>query len=395
MRRLFLLIHAALIALCAAPMPGAAQETPDTAAISVVRAVMEHRIIWLQDPTLFNPCRLYEVLGRPDDLGRALGPRASRLLDQREEPCASPTLRAPITLLSVEVGDSIAAVQLSVTRGEYTYTEDYTLRKPEWRDWWGVSEIRMSGWGIYALPPPRLSPPEDTVSERTYHLSPPQFTLPKDTVSGAGSPEWPESGDDLSADEAALVEANVDSKLFEAVLRHTLARSSAGGVRVDPRPLRTDPSLATLHGLGEIVPDLVSPTAHHSPFADVEAEMVERRREVLAALGVDETDGLRYMACPGFMIPPSGEVARQRREHCPDSEYQIIMVALPRAGGVLLPPNTDERAKYADRPVSSVRVIRRTVGPRGSMETSADYVFERVDGDGWRLLEVRELMIVE
>ena len=57
MRRLFLLIHAALIALCAAPMPAAAQETPDTAAISVVRAVMEHRIIWLQDPTLFNPCR--------------------------------------------------------------------------------------------------------------------------------------------------------------------------------------------------------------------------------------------------------------------------------------------------------------------------------------------------
>ena len=70
MRRLFLLIHAALIALCAAPVPGAAQETPDTAAISVVRAVMEHRIIWLQDPTLFNPCRLYEVLGGPDDLGR-------------------------------------------------------------------------------------------------------------------------------------------------------------------------------------------------------------------------------------------------------------------------------------------------------------------------------------
>lgn len=207
MRRLFFLIPAALIGLFAVPVPGAAQETPDTAAISVVRAVMEHRIIWLQDPTLFNPCHVFEATGRPDDLRRRLGPHASRLLDPREKPCASPTLRAPISLFSVEVGDSTAAVQLRVTRGEYAYTEDYTLRKPEWQDWWMVSEIRMSGWGQFYLPPPRLSPPEDTVTERTYHLSPPQLTLPKDTVSGAGSLERPGAGDDLSVDEAALVEA--------------------------------------------------------------------------------------------------------------------------------------------------------------------------------------------
>ena len=187
----------------------------------------------------------------------------------------------------------------------------------------------------------------------------------------------------------------LDATPFEAILRHTLARSTAGEIRVDPRPLRPDPSLATLHGLGEIIPDLISPTAHHVPLAHVEANVIERRQGILAALGIDEADGLHYVACPGFMIPPSDEVLRQRRERCPATEYEIIMLALPRAGGAHLPPNTDERAKDGDRPVQSVRVIRRKVGPRGSMETSADYVFERVESDAWRLLEIRELLIIE
>lgn len=186
-----------------------------------------------------------------------------------------------------------------------------------------------------------------------------------------------------------------DAALFEAIIRHRLASASVGEVRVDPRPLRDDPSLATLHGLGEIVPDLVPATVQHAPFAKVKADVLDRRRSILTALGVDEADGLRYVACPGVMVPPSDEVTHVRRERCPETDYQIVMVGQPRPGGVLLPPNIDERAKYAGRSVHSVRVIRRDVGPRGSVETSADYVFERVEDDTWRLLEVRELLIIE
>ena len=50
--------------------------------------------------------------------------------------------------------------------------------------------------------------------------------------------------------------------LFVAILRRTLARSSAGEVRVDPRPLRPDPGLATLRGLDEVA---LKPTTLKEP----------------------------------------------------------------------------------------------------------------------------------
>lgn len=191
-----------------------------------------------------------------------------------------------------------------------------------------------------------------------------------------------------------LAETN-DSALFEATIRQALDRVRNTELRVDPRPLKHDPGLVTLKGLESVIPDRVAPEAHYAPLADSRDAVTQARRNLLIELGIAETDAFKDSRCPGAMIPPSPEVDERKRERCPSTRYNSVIIALPREGGSYWPGNVDERNKYANRSVYSVRIIETSLHPRGSVEESIDYVFERQADNQWKLLDIRPLLIVE
>jgi hypothetical protein len=191
-----------------------------------------------------------------------------------------------------------------------------------------------------------------------------------------------------------LTEAN-DSTLFEATIQHILGKLRNPELRVDPRPLKHDPGLVTLKGVETVIPDRVAPDAHYAPLADSRVAITEARRNLLSEMGLAETDAFKDARCPGVMIPPTPAVDEMKRELCPSTRYSSVIIALPREGGSHWPANVDERSKYGNRPVYSVRVIETSLHPRGSVEMSSDYIFERLADNQWKLLEVRGLLIVE
>jgi len=185
-----------------------------------------------------------------------------------------------------------------------------------------------------------------------------------------------------------------DAILFEAMLQE-LARDSLGApLRIDPRPLRDDPRLVTLHDI-DVIPEYVDPAQGRAPLAVSMPEVVTSRREVIRRMRLPETDALRDAQCPGATLPPSEAVIARRQEWCPEVSFRSVIAATARDGGVYWPGNTDQRDRYAGRPVRSVRAIVRSISPRGSVESAADYVFERVGDRAWRLVETRVLLVVE
>jgi hypothetical protein len=145
--------------ILASALSACGQDISDTTNIELVRTVMEHRLIWMQDSTQYNACRIHEQLGRPDNLSARLGPLGSRLLNQLDNPCAAPRPKGPvINLMSVTVEDSIGRVILFIIRGEFGHEEEYMLRMTPGGPPWAIEEVRLTGWTHYN-PPPRLSPP--------------------------------------------------------------------------------------------------------------------------------------------------------------------------------------------------------------------------------------------
>jgi hypothetical protein len=185
-----------------------------------------------------------------------------------------------------------------------------------------------------------------------------------------------------------------DGLLFEAVLQLLIADSLHGPVRVDPRPLRPDPRLVTLHA-ADIIPDRIEPGLWRDPISEATAE-VRGREAILALLALERTDGLHQPACPGVLVPETAESEVLRRRWCPASPFRIAMVALPRQGGAYWPNNFDERGKYARQhaTIRSVRVIVREYSAEGLVEETTDFVFAIV-GSGATLLERRSILTAE
>jgi hypothetical protein len=189
-------------------------------------------------------------------------------------------------------------------------------------------------------------------------------------------------------------DAVTDSALFAAVLRRITADTLVF-VTVDPRPLRPDPLLVTLHYF-DVIPDRVDPEAQRNPFAPIDSALIRRRLNVLRSVGVPHADGLRDAGCPGIMLPRPPGSPRRASDACPaEGAYRSVVVAIPRRGGAYWPGNRDERAQYANREVYSVRVIERDLRPEGSVEVSSDYVFERGSGGVVVFLKQVRLLIVE
>src|ERR1043166_3827051 len=78
---------------------------------------------------------------------------------------------------------------------------------------------------------------------------------------------------------------STDTALFESVLRVLLRDSSHGELRVDPRPLRNDARLVTLHGI-DMIPDRVEPGLSRLVPGEASDSVARTRRDVMRRLGI-------------------------------------------------------------------------------------------------------------
>jgi hypothetical protein len=194
---------------------------------------------------------------------------------------------------------------------------------------------------------------------------------------------------------ASAAPESIDSTLFKLVVVQLLANPAEPELRIDPRPLRNDPRLASLRGIHNVIPEEVPAPADADPLASIDPSAMRHRRDVLTRLKIRETDGLLEVSCPGVTIPPSDSVDWWRSRKCPQTTHRTAMIALPRQGGALWPGNVNDSAKFTGRSVYSVRVIETVLSRQGSTERSLDYVFERIGPQSWQFLERRILLIVE
>lgn len=190
-----------------------------------------------------------------------------------------------------------------------------------------------------------------------------------------------------------------DSALFERVVRllsdETVAAGRGELLVVDARPLLNDPRIVTLsEQLTRVVPEFVSEIAHRSPLAKNDST-TRARAAILTTLGVRQSDAFRYVSCPGRLLPSTPSIVERKRQACPVEAIQHALIALPRQGGAYWPDNVDERTKFGEKSIYSVRVIVAAMSLKGRLESSTDFVFERVNQGEWVLRERRALLVVE
>ena len=197
-----------------------------------------------------------------------------------------------------------------------------------------------------------------------------------------------------TASESLLAAPPDDAMLFAAVVRHLQGQWHTE-LRVDPRPLRVDPQLVTLHSF-TVMPDRVDPDAHLNPLADAASGVLAARTAFLRSVDLATTDALADSRCPGVRSPVRPGSDPWRDSGCPPSgTYRSVLIATPRAGPAYWPNNIDQRPQFAGRHVYTVRVIERDMTPRGSVEASSDYVFERDARQRWVIIERVRLLLVE
>jgi len=181
----------------------------------------------------------------------------------------------------------------------------------------------------------------------------------------------------------------VDSLLYPQLISR-LAKDHSMPLKVDPRPLRNDPRIVSLHDVSVLGIHSIS---DGTTFSETTA-VLGARRQALHDLSISATDAIEDALCPGALAPPTESVQERKRLHCPGASYRSVVVSMPRRGGPHWPDQLDERNNYSDD-AFSVRVIIRYMTARGSAERSADYVFERNRRGRWMLLTVRRLLWVE
>ncbi len=196
--------------------------------------------------------------------------------------------------------------------------------------------------------------------------------------------------------------------LFAEVVRASAA-ASASPIRVDPRPLRTgmdakggewlggradanDLALDSA-GVAELVPlDMIKPDS--ASLANVPDEMVRQRSRVLSRMGLVETDAMEDSRCPGIMLPPG---RKRDLTACPVAgQFTSVMLSMPRPGGAYWPGVVDEREEGRRQGHWTIRVVERSMEPRGSSTVVVDYVVEpKLDRHGWVVVKRVPLFVIE
>jgi hypothetical protein len=182
----------------------------------------------------------------------------------------------------------------------------------------------------------------------------------------------------------------LDSVLFDAVVQQLVMEASKTELRIDPRPMKPDPTIVSLRPIGAA---LGFGTAPDSIYDNSYPVLQGSRSRALGRGSVRSTDATLTLQCPGVLRRSNPEIRDERARHCPrDTRYEAL-IALPRAGGPFIPGGVDERATFGDG-VFTVRVIVRTLGPQGVSESCDDRVFRFIDG-AWKLVVRRDLLVVE
>lgn len=172
--------------------------------------------------------------------------------------------------------------------------------------------------------------------------------------------------DRISGSDAALL-----STVIEALIRHT----HDDQIRVDPRPLRSDPS--------------IGPFVRPEQFAEVDSAVLHARAAALTRLGIarfrlGEND--RCGSGPGGTPPiiEPGDSTTLRDWLSQATLPTCVFVSLPRPGGVHYPPGNIDRRNSARPGQWVVRVV--TIG-RGQATDVFDVVVGPAPGQKWTVLE--------
>lgn len=151
---------ACLLCMETAPLDGQAVEKGT--ALSAIGQAMLFRQSVLGDSLPFDACSVYERSGRPGSFVSGVLPGLRGLLDRSvDDPCSLPKPSAGdrteylVRVDSVVIADSTARVHLHVRRGEWSYTEVYSLAARPAGDW-GFREVRMTN--PFHITPPRPRP---------------------------------------------------------------------------------------------------------------------------------------------------------------------------------------------------------------------------------------------
>jgi len=155
-----------------------------------------------------------------------------------------------------------------------------------------------------------------------------------------------------------------DTALFAAVVRVSIDSNRFHlPIRVDPRPLKAGTDLATPES--RVV---------------VSADVVERRRLVLARMGVPMGDADPPPHCESNLSP---HVTSEATKGCPKRAALIVELSLGRRTSQWAPPGTTDYV--------AIRVPELTLGPGGWSATSYEDIMIR-RGGGWALVRRRAVM---
>jgi hypothetical protein len=197
------------------------------------------------------------------------------------------------------------------------------------------------------------------------------------------------------------VSATADTALFRVVVQSipTLPKVPS---RVDPRMLRADQELHGIepnpHGsvrgsraeFERMMPrSIFFPDSTH--LVPLPARVLRLRADVLRRLGVQETDALADVRCPG------ATAEWLDKSPCPrEGQYRSAIMAEAQERGAYWPGVVDERESGRAAGHWTVRVTERTMTEEGSATTAVDYVLARDPATrAWRLVKRVSLVIVE
>lgn len=153
---------ATLLGLATACSAGDAkgQGTTDERKVAAVNAVVDYRVVWMQDTTAFDACTVFVAMGRPANFPSVLAPQARRVVASAAgDPCSEGKALAGqrpsriVRVDSVALGDTIGTVVLTVRKGENRVLETYRLRPRSSGSEWGVRDVTL--WGalrVYERP---------------------------------------------------------------------------------------------------------------------------------------------------------------------------------------------------------------------------------------------------
>ncbi|HEX8450472.1 MAG TPA: hypothetical protein VF647_00175 [Longimicrobium sp.] len=137
-----------------------AQLTAEARRVGAVNAVVDYRVVWMQDTTAFDACTVFVAMGRPANFSAVLAPQARRVVASvAGDPCSEGKALAGqhpsriVRVDSVALGDTVGIVVLTVRKGENRVLETYRLRPRSSGLEWGVRDVTL--WGalrVYARP---------------------------------------------------------------------------------------------------------------------------------------------------------------------------------------------------------------------------------------------------